>query len=177
MNGDIDFFFPETVILEGANGFAKVSLHAQIDRSDKIIIHGDDVVISVDDVIVHALNNGETQRYSILDVHYQKGDFDLPAITTLAVRKHGSKANQRDLDLHRLALDLERLRMELRKVASTREDDKQVALLADAAEKAEQGDADGVSATLANAGASVLKMARDIGTDVAAKVIAELMKG
>jgi hypothetical protein len=177
MNGDIDFFFPETVILEGANGSAKASLQAQIDRNNKIIIHGDQVIISVDDVIVHALSNGEMQRYSVLDVHYQRGDIDLQAITTLVVRKHGSKANQRDLDLHRLALELERLRTEFRKVASTRDDDRQVALLADAVEKAEQGSVDGVSATLANAGGSVLKMARDIGTDLAAKVIAELMKG
>jgi hypothetical protein len=29
---------------------------------------------------------------SVLDVQYQKGDFDLPAITTLAVQKQGSKA-------------------------------------------------------------------------------------
>jgi hypothetical protein len=177
MNGDIDFFFPETVILQGADGYARATLRAQIDRGNKIIVHGDHVVISVDDVIVHGLSNGATQRYSVLDVHYQRADSDLPAITTLTVQKHGSKVYRKDIDLQRLAVELEQLRREFRKVASSREDDQQLALLGEAAGEAENGNASNVAAILSNAGTSVLKMAKDIGTDVAAKVIAELMKG
>jgi hypothetical protein len=81
------------------------------------------------------------------------------------------------IDLRALAVELEQLRIEFRKVAVSRDDDKQVALLGEAAEEAENGNANGVAAILANAGTSVLKVAKDIGTDVAAKVIAELMKG
>jgi hypothetical protein len=81
------------------------------------------------------------------------------------------------IDLPKLAIELEQLRLVYLKPGSTRDDVKQAALLGDAAEAAENGDGSGVAAKLANAGPSVLKMARDIGTDVVAKVIAELMKG
>jgi hypothetical protein len=75
-----------------------------------------------------------------------------------------------------LAVELERLRTEYRKVASSREDDKQVALLGNAAEEAEKGNGGGLATILSKAGTGVLKVAKDIGTDVAAKVIVELMK-
>jgi hypothetical protein len=68
-----------------------------------------------------------------------------------------------------LAVELEQLRVELRKTASSREDDKQVALLGEAAYEAKNGNGNGIAAALSNAGMNVLKMARDIGTDVAAK--------
>jgi hypothetical protein len=41
MNLDMDFFFPETVTLESANGEVKSTLRAQIDTPTKLIIHGD----------------------------------------------------------------------------------------------------------------------------------------
>ena len=82
-----------------------------------------------------------------------------------------------EIDLPVLATELELLRTEYRKVAQSREDDKQIALLADATDEAERGNGMSVLQILSNAGPSVLKMARDLGTDVAAKLIAELMKG
>jgi hypothetical protein len=82
-----------------------------------------------------------------------------------------------EIDLPKLATELELLRTEYRKVALSREDDKQIALLADATDEAERGNGTGVLQILSNAGPSVLKMARDIGTDLVGKVIAELMKG
>ncbi|MFZ0912494.1 MAG: hypothetical protein WBQ76_11825 [Candidatus Korobacteraceae bacterium] len=86
------------------------------------------------------------------------------------------KGIEQDTDLKVLAVELERLRTEYRKVASSREDDKQVALLGNAAEEAEKGNGGGVATILSKAGTGVLKVAKDIGTDVAAKVIVELMK-
>ena len=86
------------------------------------------------------------------------------------------KEIERDTDLHVLAIELERLRTEYRKVASSREDDKQVALLGNAAEEAEKGIGGGLATILSKAGTGVLKVAKDIGTDVAAKVIVELLK-
>jgi hypothetical protein len=87
------------------------------------------------------------------------------------------KRVESQVDMKTLAVELEQLRVELRKTGSSREDDKQVALLGEAAYEAENGNGNGIAAALSNAGMNVLKMARDIGTDVAAKVIAELMKG
>ena len=86
------------------------------------------------------------------------------------------KGIEQDTDLKVLAVELERLRTEYRKVASSREDDKQVALLGNAAEEAEKGNGGGLATILSKAGTGVLKVAKDIGTDVAAKVIVELMK-
>jgi len=80
-------------------------------------------------------------------------------------------------DLKVLAVQLEQLRTEYRKTATSREDDKQIALLGDAADAAEKGDNKGVASILARTGKGVLKMAKDIGTDVVAKVIVEIMKG
>ncbi|MGD0932126.1 MAG: hypothetical protein ABR902_15870 [Candidatus Korobacteraceae bacterium] len=86
------------------------------------------------------------------------------------------KEIEQGTDLQALAVELERLRTEYRKVATSREDDKQVALLGDAAEEAEKGNGSRVAAILSHAGRGVLEVAKDIGTDVAAKVIVELMK-
>lgn len=79
--------------------------------------------------------------------------------------------------LHSLADELEQLRLEYRKVAISREDDRQLALLADAADEAEKGNGHGVAAVLANVGKKALEIAQSIGTDVAAKAIAEVIKG
>jgi hypothetical protein len=84
---------------------------------------------------------------------------------------------EHETDLHVLASELERLRTEYRKVALSREDDKQVALIGEAAEEAEKGNGRGMATILAKVGKGVLKVAKDTGTDVAAKVIAQLMKG
>jgi hypothetical protein len=87
-----------------------------------------------------------------------------------------SSSVEEQVDLQVLAIQLEQLRTEYRKTATSREDDKQLALLGDAAEAAEKGDGKGVASLLSRAGKGVLKMAKDIGTDVAAKVIVEMAK-
>jgi hypothetical protein len=84
---------------------------------------------------------------------------------------------EQGVDFQLLAAQLEQLRSEYRKTATSREDDKQVALLADAADAAEKEDGKCVASLLAQTGHGVLKMAKEIGTDVVAKVIGELMKG
>ena len=86
------------------------------------------------------------------------------------------KEIERETDLEMLAVELERLRAEYRKLALSREDDKQVALLGDAAEEAEKGNGRGVAAILSRAREGVLNVAKDIGTDIVAKVIVELTK-
>jgi hypothetical protein len=94
------------------------------------------------------------------------------------INYHESSANAaQQVDLQILAAQLERLRTEFRKTASSREDDRQLALLGEAAEAAEAGNSKGAASILSRAGSSVLNLAKDIGTDVAAKVITEMIKG
>lgn len=88
-----------------------------------------------------------------------------------------STSVEQQVDLQVLAIQLEQLRTEFRKTASSREDDKQLALLGEAAEAAENGDGKSVASTLTRVGKGVLNLAKDIGTEVAAKVIAEMIKG
>jgi hypothetical protein len=88
-----------------------------------------------------------------------------------------STSVEQQVDLNILAVQLEQLRTEFRKTATSREDDKQLALLGDAAEAAEKGDGKGVASILSRVGKGVLNLAKDIGTDVAAKVIVEITKG
>jgi hypothetical protein len=83
---------------------------------------------------------------------------------------------EHEVDLQVLSSQLDDLRGECRKNAVSREDDKQVALLGAAAEAAEKGDGRGAASILSRAGKNVLKVARDIGNDVAAKIIAEMTK-
>jgi hypothetical protein len=68
-----------------------------------------------------------------------------------------------EIDLPKLATELELLRTEYRKVAQSREDDKQIALLADATDEAERGNGTGVLQILSNAGPSVLKNGKGLG--------------
>lgn len=80
------------------------------------------------------------------------------------------------VDLQVLALQLDELRSVYRSSATSREDDRQTALLGDAAEAAEKGDRKGVASVLTRVSKTVLKKAQDIGTDVLAKTIAELIR-
>ncbi len=78
---------------------------------------------------------------------------------------------QNQVDLGVLAEQLDRLRGELKKVANSRQDDKQLALLAEAADEAEKQNGRGVATILSGATNVVLKTAQSIGTDLAVKVI------
>ncbi len=84
---------------------------------------------------------------------------------------------QQQIDLHALAVELEQLRSEFRRTAVSREDDRQLALLGDAAEAAEKGDSRSVGSILSRVGKGVLELAKDLGTEVAAKVIVEMTTG
>jgi hypothetical protein len=86
------------------------------------------------------------------------------------------QAGFQPVDLAALAVQLEHLRAECRKTATSREDDRQIALLVNAADAAERGDETSVASILARAGSGVLKKATDIGADIVAKVIVGLAK-
>ncbi|MDP9038395.1 MAG: hypothetical protein M3O02_03850 [Acidobacteriota bacterium] len=93
----------------------------------------------------------------------------------VAIHNHASTIEQ--IDLRVLAVHLEELRVAYKKTAESREDDRQVALIANAAEAAEKGDRHGVVGFLSKVSKPVLNKAVDIGTDLAAKTIADLIKG
>ena len=78
--------------------------------------------------------------------------------------------------LHSLADELEQVRSEYRKIAASREDDRQLELLADAADEAEKGKGHGVAAVLSKVGKKALELAQNIGTDIAAKALVEMAK-
>ena len=82
-----------------------------------------------------------------------------------------------DIDLQQLGAELERVRTAYRTEAPpTRESDRQIALLADAAEYAESGDGQAVTSTLSRLSAGVLTFAKELGVEILPKLIAELIK-
>ena len=100
------------------------------------------------------------------------GDHSHGAVT---INNHASPIEHVDLQV--LSVQLEELRTAYRETAMSREDDQQIALIGYAAEAAEKGDRRGVVGFLSKISKPVLNKAVDIGTDVVAKTIAELMKG
>jgi len=82
-----------------------------------------------------------------------------------------------EVDLKELGHQLEILRMEFRKSATTRQDDVQLGLLAEAEDAAESNDGPRVLKALSSVGRAILETAERIGTDIAAKVIVEAGKG
>jgi hypothetical protein len=82
-------------------------------------------------------------------------------------------AIQDQIDLSALARELEQMRDQVQKNASTRADFVQLGVLAEAEELAEKHEGSKVLETLSKAGAGLLDIAKDIGTDLAAKVIAK----
>ncbi len=89
------------------------------------------------------------------------------------VQNHHSATQHVDMNV--LAMQLEQLRAAYRQTSTSREDDRQVALIGDAANAAERGDRHEVASFLSKMSKSVFEKAQDIGTDVAAKLIAELI--
>jgi len=80
-----------------------------------------------------------------------------------------------EIDLARLAEELETLRQELRRRATTREHDAVVAEIGAAAGEAERGDGQGALRRLRAAGQWALNAATSIGTTVAATAIRAAM--
>ncbi len=92
------------------------------------------------------------------------------------VNLYSSAETINGVDLHALANELDLVIAELRKSASSRVDDRQIMLIGNAAESAEKGDRKGVISFLSKVGKGALLTAKEIGTDVAAKTLAELIK-
>jgi hypothetical protein len=79
------------------------------------------------------------------------------------------------INLHALAAELERVISHLQRSAISRSDFQQIGLLAEAEEQAEKQDGAKVMETLSRAGKGLLDFAKDVGSDLAAKVIAKSM--
>ena len=92
------------------------------------------------------------------------------------VNIHNQSTELERVDLHILAVQLEQLRTAFRSSAASREDDRQLALIGDAAEAAEKGDRKGVLSFLTRFSKPVLEKAQEVGTDIVAKTLAEMMK-
>jgi len=92
------------------------------------------------------------------------------------VNIHNHSTELEHVDLHILAVQLEQLRTAFRSSAVSREDDRQIALIGDAAEAAEKGDRKSVGSFLTRFNKPVLEKAQEVGTDIVAKIIAEMMK-
>lgn len=80
-----------------------------------------------------------------------------------------------DVDTNALAAELARLRAALREKASTVEEDKAVVAVGEAETEAQKGNGPGVVQNLASLGKWVLDVAKEIGVEVAAKVISASM--
>lgn len=121
---------------------------------------------------------GETAGGTV--IHSQVNNYgQVGAIGTNAhgtVNVHNQSTALEHVDLHILAVQLEELRTAFRASAVSREDDKQIALIGDAAEAAEKGDRKGVHSFLTRFTKPVLEKAQEIGTDLVAKTLAEMMK-
>jgi hypothetical protein len=76
-------------------------------------------------------------------------------------------------NLHTLATELAQLRTRLQQTASSRSDFQQLGLLAEAEEQAEKQEGSKVLETLSKAGKGLLDFAKEVGTDLTAKVIAK----
>lgn len=122
--------------------------------------------------------SGDTTAGTV--IHSQVNNYGpVGAIGTNAhgtVNIHNQSTELEHVDLRLLAVQLERLRTAFRSSAVSREDDKQIALIGDAAEAAEKGDRKGVHSFFTRFSKPVLNKAQEIGTDIVAKTLAEMMK-
>ena len=84
-------------------------------------------------------------------------------------------AIQNEVDLKALTRELEQLRGRLQQTASSSSDYQRLVLLSEAEEHAERHDGSKVLEALSKVGKGVLDVAKDIGTEIAAKVIARSM--
>jgi len=75
------------------------------------------------------------------------------------------------IDLKGLAGELEKLRVELQKTASSRKDIQEMALIADAEEHAEHGEGSKLMETLSHVSKGVYEVAKAIGVDLVAQLI------
>jgi hypothetical protein len=88
---DLDFFFPDTIAIEKAEGPPIPAIKAQFSGPGKVLLYGDQTIVAEGDVLVRKHDNGAVERYNVINVEYQKAVKGLPAVTNLLVEKQGSK--------------------------------------------------------------------------------------
>jgi hypothetical protein len=96
------------------------------------------------------------------------------SIGTVNVQQHWT-AIQSEIDLNALATELGQLKKHLQHSASSSSDFQRLALLSEAEEQAKKRDGRKVMEVLVKVGKGALDAAKDIGTEIAAKVIAKSM--
>ena len=94
----------------------------------------------------------------------------------LKMKMRKTNRTESEVDLKVLAKELAQLRIALQQSVATREDARQLGIIAEAEEAAESGDGPKVMTTLSKAAKTVWEAAERIGTDIAAKVIVESSK-
>jgi hypothetical protein len=113
------------------------------------VIHGDQ--------IINYGQAGALGRYSTGTINYQQQWAEIES----------------QINLHALAIELGQLRTRLQQTAASRSDFQQIGLLAEAEEHAEKQEGSKVLETLSKVGKGVLDFAKEVGTDLTAKVIAK----
>ena len=78
--------FPDVLTIEASG----LELRAQPEWRGEIMIHGDQAVISLQDILLRKLPNGRVERYAVLDVAYQHHHGALPAMTTVKIQRADS---------------------------------------------------------------------------------------
>ena len=79
--------FPDVLTIEASGR----ELRAQPEWRGEILIHGDQTVIALQDILVRRLPNGGVERYEVLDVAYQHHHGGFPAMTTVKVKQAESR--------------------------------------------------------------------------------------
>ena len=96
------------------------------------------------------------------------------SVGTIDLRQQWT-ALQNEVDLNALTCELEQLRKHLQQSASSSSDYQRLALLSEAEEHSKKHDGGKALEVLSKVGKGALDMAKDIGTEIAAKVIAKSM--
>jgi hypothetical protein len=113
--------------------------------------------------VIHQYNNygqsGAMGPHSVGSIHYQQ--------------QWAASANQ--VDLSQLISELQALRTELMKTAKTPADFQQLGLVAEAEQYAEKQDGPKVMEVLSKTGKGLLDFAKDVGTEITAKLLAKSM--
>lgn len=103
----------------------------------------------------------------------QAGAMGHQAVGTINYQSQWNELAANGTDFHVLAAELEKLRKHIQQNATSRSDFQLMGLLANAEEEAEQKNGTKLMETLSRAGKAALGVAKEIGTDIAAKVIAK----
>ena len=139
------------LVREGANRLRELKMKAKPQSSHSTIIHGDQYI-----------NNGTA------------GAIGPHSTGTITVQQQWTVIKN-EIDLNALTGELEQLRRHLQQSASSSFDYQKLALLSEAEEHAKKHEGSKAMEALSKAGKGALDVAKDIGTEIAAKVIAKAM--